>query len=932
MAVDEFGREVPAGRGGGGGGGRRGEEGAGSPAHYNNGGGAGPEDNPSFLNEALPTSRYEGSGAPPPPPHHHRDHHYGGDRGGSRDGGGGGRDQQHHHHHHPSETRRHHRDNNNHSSQPHHHQQPYNNNNHHDNNNNNNNNHRDTHRRKRKHRDESPVGRSSQHQHHPRGSRGKSSSAPHPSTLYAEEPMMCQFLWKESKGKKKDDDDTAADDDAGSDNEEKPTKDKEVEGGDATGASVSDDNPMNDDDHDEKTKEEEDDAYEEYRKGYSLNYIRMFFNQHMDDSWFRHMYSPLEEKRVAVQERQRATKEARAFQKELETSIAKNQATATTSTGANATTSDKNSPCFFVLKARLGGGIKQQTNTTQSSSNHHHHSSSLSNPVPGTHVMTLAHQVFPIQEVPPHVTDDQLVTALMGHVKDLKASDLQLFSSSAPGHGNLFRTTYVQCTEVIRKEIMTQLNHVDKAPTTDAAAAAAHVPRKEETFIPKTLQLEVECSDAYGRTEVDSDGKGGTAPADDAAEGVPSRKATVWVSTQATAKLISPHVAVLSAAVSSKIHIAKDVQAARTIAKAYDIRRNIPKDARLEAILATALPTLAQDAASPQDLEDSLDLGIAYLRRVHLFSFYNGCARANRIGDVLNGNHATSTIHLRLGIADEILQQAAKEDVDVAAAAANEAAGDDDDDESEPPKKKVVDLLVQRHELSIEEALKEAQPWLDDPDQWSSVVLSPDKDAAAKAIENDEQQVEPAWIQDHAAIDEDGRARCSFHFCRKLFKDSTFLRKHLIKKHSEFLKAERAKCHDQSMMEAWDAQEQRPVPPVLVDCGRAFSMVPSPVVGAAVPLADDPEPELWRRQEARRQEEEQIRRERQERFQPPDLDGPLHEERNSGPPPPRENNNTPRNSNFVDVDDMKEEKIELAFDNVEAILPPKKKKRKKKLL
>lgn len=558
--------------------------------------------------------------------------------------------------------------------------------------------------------------------------------------------------------------------------------------------------------------------------------------------------------------------------------------------------------------------------------------------------MSLAHQVLPILEVPPHVTDDQLIQALLSHAPStnkaggMKASDLQLYSSSVPGHGNLFRTIYVQCsTEEIRREIIQQLNHVDRAAaaavsTGSTEAAAHHVPRKEDTFVPKTLPLEVECSDAYGRTEVDADGKGGAGGTEG---GVPPRKATVWVSTQ-TSKLLSPHVAVLSAAVSSKVHIPKDMKAARTIAEAYDIRRNIPKAARLEAILAKAeLSSNAADA-DPQDIEDALDVAIAYLRRVHLFSFYNGCARANRVGDVLNGTHATSTIHLRLGIADEILNQAAQDDTVTVPAAAAAAAVEGAPEE--PPK---VDLLVQRHELSIDKALKEVQPWLDDPDQWSQVILSsPEKDAAAKKIQENEQKVEPAWIEDHAVIDEDGRARCSFHFCRKLFKDSTFLKKHLIKKHSEFLKAERAKCHDQSMMEAWDAQEQRPVPSVLVDCGRVFSLVPSPVIGAAVPLAEDPEPELWRRQEERKREEDQIRKEREERFTPaPDLDGPLFEERNqhsntyNSNTAPNSAPRAPRPSNFVDVDDMKEEKVELAFDNVEIpIIQPPKKKRKKKLL
>ena len=164
-----------------------------------------------------------------------------------------------------------------------------------------------------------------------------------------------------------------------------------------------------------------------------------------------------------------------------------------------------------------------------------------------------------------------------------------------------------------------------------------------------------------------------------------------------------------------------------------------------------------------------------------------------------------------------------------------------------------------------------------------------------------------------------------------------------MKKHVEFLRAEMAKCHDTFMMKSWDNQKIRPVPPILVDCGRAFSTVPSPVIGSSDPLAADPEPELWRRQEERRKLEEEDDQARRERYNnnnhhhnnnnhhhnngPPDLDGPLSEGREDRGPPP------PRHTNFVDVDDMKEEKVEMAFDTVEIpVQQPKKKKRKKKLL
>ena len=823
MAVDEFGREIPPASAGeeGEGGGRRSP----SPPHQlqqQSLGVGSNEPGPSLLFEALSSSRYGGEPSSS-----------------SR----GNKDDHHHHQHHRGDRDRDNRDRG-----------------HND----------DRHgSRKRKNRSESPPPRRGGGGGPRGGGRSTTSSKPskpHPSTVYAEDPMLCQYLWKEANEGKTDED------------------------------------------------------YEEYRKSYCLNYVRTFFNNHMDDSWFRSLYSPLERYRVAVQERKRATQEAKEFAEELESSLSKQLAS---SSGGGSTNSSD--PSFFVLKARLGGGIRQ---SGKSDYHHHHHSSphkasqqSLVNPIPGTHVLALTNQVLPIQEVPYYVTDEQLTTALMQHVssKTSKATNpASIVLFSGPPVADLSRTAYLYAPEEVRKEIIQQLNHLDRGGATASSGdGAAHVPRKEDTYVPKTLELVVECSDAYGRTEVDADGKGGE-PDDRAA--VPPRKATVWVSTQS----LAPHVQVLSAALSSKHRIQKDQESALKLARAYDNRRAIPAEYRLETILVKAVPNIASvlngDAASSdpppseQDIEDALDVTIAYLRRVHLLSFYNSCSTALRVGEVLNGNHPASTIHLRLANADEILEP---------------------NKEGEAP---VVDLLVTRLENSIQKSLDEAESW--EVDASTDIVLDKEIDAQAKEIEHEESQVESGWIEDHALVDEDGRARCAFHFCRKLFKDSKFLHKHLIKKHSEFLRAEIAKCHDGYMMKAWDSQQQRPVPPILVDCGHRFGLKPTPVLGAADPLAADPEPELWRREEERREIAEREAEARRERYNNshhrhnhdsvPSLDAPLSEERGhggSGGGQPRE-----KRSNFVDVDDMKVEKVEMAFDNVEIPVQPPKKKKKKKLL
>jgi len=458
----------------------------------------------------------------------------------------------------------------------------------------------------------------------------------------------------------------------------------------------------------------------------------------------------------------------------------------------------------------------------------------------------------------------------------------------------------------VRKDIIENLNHLGRTESNqNASANGAHVPRKEDTYIPKTLELQVECSDSYGRMEIDADGKG-TAPEEDG--GVPAKTAVVWVSTQP----ITPTVKVLSVAVSSRERIQQDEEAAMKLAKAMDTKRDVPHDCRLEGLLRKALPRLYSSDVTLQDTEDALDVTIAYLRRVHLFSFYNGCVAASKIADVFHGNNATSTIHLRLSHADDILKQTQN------SATATEKTG--------PAK---VDLLVQRLNDAIETSLEESKLWeMTGPKYLVSIEI----DNQAKDIQQDEARSEDTWIKNHALIDNDGRARCSFHFCRKLFKDITFLKKHLLKKHPEFLKAERAKCHDTYMMESWDKQEQRPVPPILVDCGRAFSTVPSPVLGAAEPMAADPEPELWKRQEERRiqEEEEKARRERS-------YDNYNQSNNDVGPPAalnqPLSEPRGPRQNGFVDVDDMQEEKVEMAFDDIGVpAQPPKKKKKKKKLL
>jgi hypothetical protein len=462
------------------------------------------------------------------------------------------------------------------------------------------------------------------------------------------------------------------------------------------------------------------------------------------------------------------------------------------------------------------------------------------------------------------------------------------------------------------------------------------------------VEMDVECSDPYGREEVDADGRG--APADGLP--VPVRKSVVWVCAVRDKPVVAeqqqqqqrqqkhsksyalqhegPKTTVLSTAMSTPERLAQDSRSAADLARLCDRQKGIPVGSRLDDLLAAAFPSAASDdsAAAAADAVDRLDVTIAYLRRVHLLSYYSGCAQADTLADLLVGRHAAGTIHVRYRKEEE--EEEGKEKAEAAEAAPSSPSADptqmDDDVTKEGSKPK--DLLVQRMDEKIAEALRQRQEWLTLHGE-DSLLDAREAEEAAR-IRKAEQAAQERWLRDHSELYDDGRARCSFRFCHKLFKDSTFLRKHLLKKHVEFCRAEQAKCHDEAMMRSWDGCEDRPVPDILVDTGARLGCVSTPLLrGSSVPDCVDPEPELWRREEERRKREEDMVARREELRQ-------QQRERERPPPSTREMGTTPRSGGgggFVDVDDMKEEKVELSFDNVEVpVAKSAKKKKKRKLL
>jgi len=812
--------------------------------------------------------------------------------------------------------------------------------------------------------------------HHRSSSQGRNVKRVHASERYSEQPMLCQFLWKKeledeqakelklnSKSEDGGEGETVA---AAVSNE-----DKDVlmsEGGEENNSAEA--NPQQKQDEDKPQEEEkevtqppppplfesteaENEAYNEYNTKYCLNHIRTFFNHHLDDPWFRTHLSPLEKIRQVTKEYKRSKLEAIELKKEIVSSLEDMKKGAIPKKDPDCAEYLGPPKCNFVASCRLTVGTKP------TSMNHHHYNNNYDNNNEADniqhnvlqgedrnrierhakshlHSFIKSESCIKIMDVPSNVSDDQILNTLRDHVNKGDQPPTVVYSADVyiPHYDNNMnmepyqRTCYAVFPTGHAKECMLESLH---QANEEANRSSSHRSRhRKGDKLPRVVEMDVNCTDIYGRSEIDQDGKGSEPPfppgkkrkKDEEAPKLPTKRCTVYVSTLPLSS--SQPVSVLSAAVSSRKRIAQDKLDASAIAGIYDELRGIEAGCRLSDLLRLLYPV---NELQSTDDEDILDVSIAYLRRVHLFSFYNGCTASGNVGNVLSFTHPTGTIHLRLRDADEMLFKAADERGGVVTddamaedeAAAEGEAGEKDESEAVEAESGGAgkDLLVMRLNDSISKALEHTQMLAA---RGASCLIDPETDAAAQQLEIAEENAKRQWTENHH-IDEDGRARCSFHYCRKLFKDTAFLNKHLFKKHSGQLRGELAKCHDGVMMAAWDNDEHRPVPPVLIDCGAKFGLVPSRVNGT-LPIASDPEPALWKEEQERQAEEERIRQEREAAARAADEDTQRRRE--------AANAGEKRKSNFVDPDDMVEEKVELSFQETEVVVPPPKKKKKKK--
>ena len=797
----------------------------------------------------------------------------------------------------------------------------------------------------------------------------------HPSLRYTSQPLLCEYKYHET-----------------------PPKDET----DATGTEEKEGTTVSDTEHQPaKTDTEKQQEYNQYRERYCVSYIHSFFNQHLDDPWFRYMYSPyhiyhsIQQPRYQTLYIQEEVKRlsrvlqhassllvvasdegsndipstTTAFHDYMDQHLRLWERTVTTTASDAAGGSYWETPHAHLLSIQSAASDGLHQNDDMENENNDR-TSTTSKIISALHItdipthMSDAHILIAFRKIFESVLSpdqkDNATTDPTSTVADANATTAQTTTTaSAPlptlpqlqiwpsqqmilQKGNIYhyaRDVVVTGTSEAMDMIFQYFAQLEKNATHHDRT---DIPRKQHSTTNNhhhhnnttttTYRMEVECTDLYGRKPAELQQhlrKPDDPPIDETLRTHP-----VWVSrlsrhpdsksSSSTSKCVTVR---LSAALSSTERIEYDTYAAQQIATALDDIYEIPTGYRLRDLLEDA--SICHDQLWTYQASDQLDFVIAYLRRVHLFSYYNGCCFVNHsVCDVVTGKNAVSTIHVRMKNADTFLQDLT--------APPNDPEAVTDHSATNVPKK---DLLVQRLDDAIAKALHEYCGITEPGDTYNSnpppMTIAAERQAQlvrdVTAIQETQDEVQQQWLSEYSGmVDPDGRARCSkFVNCGKLFKERSFLCKHLLKKHSEHLHAEQAKCHDAFMMKAWDAASERPVPDILVDCGKLFGTVACKVSGT-IPTCIDPEPELWRQHEERRQRAEEMSARRAEMRNQQQQQPPLDHSHASQPPRPH----VPK---FVDVDDMKVEKVEISFDNiivpdVATTLAVTNKKKKRKLL
>jgi len=247
------------------------------------------------------------------------------------------------------------------------------------------------------------------------------------------------------------------------------------------------------------------------------------------------------------------------------------------------------------------------------------------------------------------------------------------------------------------------------------------------------------------------------------------------------------------------LRVQKDTQLVLELAAALDHEKGLDESGL--STLLDKLEVIEHIEAKPTAL---LDVTIAYLRRVHFFNYYTGQQCLDE-GDLIS-THSGPIFR------DEPYRDPTEEELQEKA-----KLGDDNDttadDFAETGKKsssrrpewfqpQPLDALVKQRMLDAsDEEMQRAEE---------------DLNRMMENIEQQEDEARDVWIAKNSLPEDEGRARCGIEFCRKLFKSTEFLQKHLGTKHADIFASTTAKIIDPHMKEIFLQDPRKPIPPITV--------------------------------------------------------------------------------------------------------------------
>jgi hypothetical protein len=406
-----------------------------------------------------------------------------------------------------------------------------------------------------------------------------------------------------------------------------------------------------------------------------------------------------------------------------------------------------------------------------------------------------------------------------------------------------------------------------------------------------------------------------------------------------------------------------DFNQALKLAQALD-RRLFTKDAELRRYGIDALLDHDEIAAKYSTDRQKLDVTIAYLRRVHHYIYYAG-VQCLDMGDIMHAHPALfcrpepSTRDLEEEKARQEAAAAATSTAEAAAegsagkeegAAKDAAAPSDENGDKEapaasallptPPPKAIGGWAAQLDE-KVKAYLEELEP------EAVAAKRAKDKALVDEIEAREETALDSTYANYGEKAGDDGKHRC--RLCTKLFKAMDFVKKHIRNKHPELVVDKIAEVGETYMWEQYREDEQRPMPPIETINnpanptlggnrggpsgrngapyqGRGGGGRPAPYGGGRGGggyYRDDGPPQGYRSRGPPPPRDNRMRRGSFER-------APRSPPRSRGPPMPPPEGDLPVDprqvtKSYQDLDNLQDTKVELSFDALESLPPPKKK-------